>query len=50
MTVIYFDKDAPVARPRNKAQENDLAEHLPGAAIGQVADTPLTPVVFSYEG
>ena len=46
ITVIYFDKDATVAEPKNKNQLNDLNTWLPGATVGRVADTKLNPVLF----
>ena len=45
MTVIYMDADARVAEPTNSQQVRDR-EWMPGAAIGQVPDTPLNPVLF----
>ena len=50
ITVIYFDKDATVAEPKNKNQLNDLNTWLPGATIGRVADTKLNPVLFEARG
>jgi ectoine hydroxylase-related dioxygenase (phytanoyl-CoA dioxygenase family) len=47
MTIIYFDKDALVAEPKNKSQVNDFNTWLPGAKVGQVADTPLNPVLYA---
>ena len=45
MTVIYMDADIRVAEPINPQQARDR-QWMPGAAIGQVADTPLSPVLF----
>jgi hypothetical protein len=45
MTVIYMDADVRVAAPANANQEADRA-WMPGAEIGQVADTPLNPVLY----
>jgi ectoine hydroxylase-related dioxygenase (phytanoyl-CoA dioxygenase family) len=46
ITVIYFDRDATVAKPKTKSQENDLRTWLPGAEIGQLANTKLNPVLY----
>lgn len=45
MTVIYMDADIRVAEPLNPQQTRDR-HWMPGAAIGQVAETPLNPVLF----
>jgi ectoine hydroxylase-related dioxygenase (phytanoyl-CoA dioxygenase family) len=47
ITIIYFDQDARVIEPKNKNQIADLKTWLPGARIGDVADTPLNPVLYS---
>jgi ectoine hydroxylase-related dioxygenase (phytanoyl-CoA dioxygenase family) len=49
MTIIYFDKDARVAAPRNKHQQVDLETWLAGAQVGTVPNTALNPVLFSYD-
>jgi hypothetical protein len=46
ITVIYFDKDALVAEPKNKSQLNDLNTWLLDATIGRMADTKLNPVLW----
>jgi len=46
MTIIYMDADIVVHEPVNDAQRNDLEGHLPGAKVGEVPDTPLTPVLY----
>ena len=46
MTAIYMDKDMRVAAPANKNQEVDLATWLPGLRPGDVAASPLNPVVY----
>ncbi len=46
ITIIYFDQDARVIQPKNKNQIADLKTWLPGARIGEVADTPLNPVLY----
>ena len=48
MTIIYIDKDMVVAEPQNSSQENDLRRWFPGAKPGEIADTPLNPVVYSH--
>ncbi|MDX2973937.1 phytanoyl-CoA dioxygenase family protein [Kribbella solani] len=45
MTVIYMDADIRITEPTNDHQKDDLS-WMPGAVIGQVADTPLTPVLY----
>lgn len=47
LTIIYFDQDARVSEPKNKNQVADLKAWLPGARIGEVADTPLNPVLYT---
>jgi ectoine hydroxylase-related dioxygenase (phytanoyl-CoA dioxygenase family) len=47
MTVIYMDAGMRLAAPRNRNQEIDRETWCPGAAVGQVIDTPLNPVLFS---
>jgi len=49
MTIIYMDKDACVSEPRNKANVADLASWLPGLRPGDLAASPLNPVLFSYD-
>jgi ectoine hydroxylase-related dioxygenase (phytanoyl-CoA dioxygenase family) len=46
MTVIYMDKDMLLQQPTNKNQENDWRTWCPGAAVGQVIDTELNPVLY----
>jgi len=45
MTVIYMDADMRVAEPANPHQVRDRA-WMPDVDVGQVADTPLNPVLF----
>ena len=47
MTIIYMDKDMLLKQPENKNQVNDWNTWCPGAAIGEIINTPLNPVVFS---
>ncbi len=46
MTIIYIAADMMVAEPRNDHQRNDLATWFPGLAPGDVAASPLNPVVW----
>lgn len=46
MTIIYMDSDMRVSKPRNKPQENDLAAWLPGCQPGDLAASPLNPVLY----
>lgn len=46
MTMIYIDQDMRVAAPLNDVQRGDLARWLPGLAPGQVAASPLNPVLY----
>jgi hypothetical protein len=46
-TVIYIDQDMRVAAPTNKNQEVDRRELVPDVPIGEVMDTPRTPVIYS---
>ena len=45
MTVIYFASDLTVQTPVNEPQRRDLARWLPGLAPGDLAASPLNPVV-----
>jgi ectoine hydroxylase-related dioxygenase (phytanoyl-CoA dioxygenase family) len=47
MTVIYIDSDMVVGEPRNDNQRNDLAGWFPGLKPGDLADSPLNPVVWA---
>ncbi len=49
MTIIYMDQDMRLTQPKNKAQENDWNNWMPGAKVGEVIDTPLNPVLYSRE-
>jgi ectoine hydroxylase-related dioxygenase (phytanoyl-CoA dioxygenase family) len=46
MTVIYMDADIRVIPPANKHQENDIATWLPGLKPGDLAASPLNPVIY----
>jgi hypothetical protein len=46
MTVIYMDADMRVAVPKSQGQANDSRGWIPGIAPGEVAASPLNPVVY----
>lgn len=46
MTVIYMDRDMRLKAPENHMQEDDWRKWCPGAAVGEVIDTPKNPVLF----
>lgn len=46
MTMIYMDKDIRIAPPANTFQENDWATWLAKKAVGEVADSPLNPILW----
>ena len=46
MTIIYMEDGMRLAAPKNKAQENDWRDWLPGAQIGQAISTELNPVLY----
>lgn len=46
MTMIYIDQDMRVASPANAMQAGDLAQWLPGVAPGEIAASPINPVLF----
>jgi ectoine hydroxylase-related dioxygenase (phytanoyl-CoA dioxygenase family) len=47
MTVIYMDAQMRLAQALSKAQENDRDQWCPGAAPGQVINTPKNPLVYA---
>ncbi len=47
MTMIYMDADMEVAAPINPMQQNDLADWLPGLAPGDIAASPLNPLLWT---
>ncbi|MBI3829251.1 MAG: phytanoyl-CoA dioxygenase family protein [Planctomycetes bacterium] len=49
MTIIYMDQDMRVAEPQNKNQRHDLEGWLPGLKPGDLAASPLNPVIFTRE-
>jgi len=46
MTVIYMDRDMRLKAPDNHMQQADLEKWCPGAAVGEIIDTPLNPVLY----
>jgi ectoine hydroxylase-related dioxygenase (phytanoyl-CoA dioxygenase family) len=48
MTIIYMDKDMRLKNPENKNQVHDWNTWCPGATIGEVIETPLNPLLFSF--
>jgi ectoine hydroxylase-related dioxygenase (phytanoyl-CoA dioxygenase family) len=50
MTVIYVDENIRLIEPETKAHENDRASWCPGVQVGEVLDSPLTPVLWSERG
>ena len=46
MTVIYMEADAVVTEPDHPSRENDLKTWLPGLRAGDVAASPINPVVW----
>ncbi len=46
MTVIYMDRDMVLKAPSNAMQQQDWERWCPGAAVGEVIDTRLNPVLF----
>jgi ectoine hydroxylase-related dioxygenase (phytanoyl-CoA dioxygenase family) len=48
MTIIYMDKEMKLKAPENKNQQLDWEVWCPGAAIGEVINSPINPVLFAY--
>jgi ectoine hydroxylase-related dioxygenase (phytanoyl-CoA dioxygenase family) len=47
MTVIYMADDAIIAEPDSNARRNDLKAWFPGLKPGDLAASPINPVVFA---
>ncbi len=45
MTIIYMDAEMRLKKPSNENQVADWQTWCPGAAVGEVIDTPLNPVL-----
>jgi hypothetical protein len=48
-TVIYMDQCMRVAEPKNPNQEVDRRELVPDVPIGEIMDTPRTPVIYTRQ-
>ncbi len=48
MTIIYMDKDMKLKQPENDNQVNDWNAWCPGAKVGEIIETPINPLLFSY--
>lgn len=48
MTIIYMDRDMRLKSPENQNQINDWNTWCPGAAIGEVINSPLNPILYEY--
>lgn len=46
MTVIYIADDMRIAVPKNPSQESDLEGWFPGKKPGELADSPINPLVW----
>jgi ectoine hydroxylase-related dioxygenase (phytanoyl-CoA dioxygenase family) len=46
MTVIFIDADAVITSPDSEQRANDLAGWFPGLKAGDLAASPLNPIVF----
>lgn len=46
MTIIYMDAAMRVAEPANTMQRNDLATWLPGLSPGDIAASPINPILY----
>ena len=47
MTIIYYADGTKVAEPDSNSRKNDLKSWLPGCEAGDLAVSPLNPVVYS---
>ena len=47
MTMIYMDEQMRLVEPKNKNQIIDMQELCPGIPIGEIIDSPITPVIYS---
>ncbi len=47
MTIIFMDEDMRLAKPTNSAQENDHRNWCIDTEVGEIIDSPLTPVIWS---
>ena len=49
MTIIYMDEAMRLRAPANDHQKIDWEVFCPGVKVGQLVDSPLNPVVYSFE-
>lgn len=49
MTIIYMDEHMKAAEPKNENQANDLATWCPGVLPGSEINSPLNPVLFTFQ-
>jgi ectoine hydroxylase-related dioxygenase (phytanoyl-CoA dioxygenase family) len=47
MTIIYMEDGCRVSPPKNRNQANDLARWMPGLKPGDLAASPLNPLLYS---
>lgn len=47
MTIIFMDADMRAAEPANRNQASDLDRWMPGIAPGELAASPLNPLLYS---
>ena len=47
MTIIFIADGIKVSNPKNKAQENDMKGFFPGLKPGDIANSPLNPLIYS---
>ena len=45
MTIIYFADGAPITPPESEYQQADLKAWFPGQGPGEIAASPLNPVM-----
>lgn len=50
MTMIYMDRDMPLAAPRNQYQQNDWNDWAPGVQIGKTIASPMNPILYERKG
>ena len=48
MTVIYMDENMTLKQPEYENQVNDWNTWCPGVAVGKVINSPVNPLLFSY--
>ena len=49
MTMIYIDQEMRLAAPKNKNQILDWEEYCPLVQIGEIIDSPKTPIIYTRE-